>query len=111
MRKDTRFRRPDRHEIESRLPAGMVSDAQSISVWNMMLQADDPAEVARWYRTYRDSKYCSLPKSQLRAMRDTMITAMREGNSQDPHPRTEKRKGIHYADYEKEWHDRPRKGV
>lgn len=111
MRKDTRFRRPERSEIESRLPSGTLGDAQAIGVWNMMLQADDPAEVAHWYRTYRDSKHCSLPREKLRSMRDTMITAMRESNRQDPKPRLEKHKGTHYMNYEKEWQDKIRKGA
>jgi hypothetical protein len=29
-------------------------------------------------------------------MRDTMITAMREANRQDPNPRKEKKAGVHY---------------
>lgn len=111
MRKDTRFQRPERSELESRLPKGTLKDAQSIGVWNMMLQADDPGEVTRWYRAYRDSKHCTLPRNQLRAMRDTMITAMRESNQKDPKPRMEKRKGIHFMDYEKEWQDKMRKGA
>lgn len=96
MRKDTRFRRPERQEIESRLPAGTLSDPQALGIWNMMLRADDPSEVAHTYRMYRDSKYCSVPRESLRSMRDTMIICMREENKKDPAPRKEKKKGIHY---------------
>jgi hypothetical protein len=111
MRRDTRFARPERSELEGRLPSGTLSVPQAMGVWNMMLQADDPSEVCRWYRTYRDSDHCTLPREQLRAMRDTMITAMRESNRQDPKRRTEKRKGTHYPNYETEWHTSERKGA
>jgi hypothetical protein len=96
MRKDTRFARPDRSEIETKLPAGCLSDAQCMGIWNMMLQSDSPGEVARWYRSYRDSDHCTVPRQKLRAMRDTMITAMREANKKDPNPRKEKQAGVHY---------------
>lgn len=76
----------------------------------MMLQADDPSEVCRWYRTYRDSDHCAVPREKLRAMRDTMITAMREENRKDKSPRKEKKKGVHYMDYENTWHPAMRKG-
>lgn len=111
MRRDTRFARPERSELEQRLPPGTLADSQAMGIWNMMLQADDPSEIARWYRTYRDSKHCTLPREQLRAMRDTMITAMREENRKDPSKRIEKRKNIHYEDYEKTWHTNERKGA
>ena len=96
MRKDTRFARPDRTEIESTLPPGTLSDAQALGVWNMMLQSDDPGEVCRWYRSYRDSEHCTTPRKNLRAMRDTMVTSMREANRKDPNPRKEKKAGVHY---------------
>jgi hypothetical protein len=96
MRKDTRFARPERSEIESKLPSGVLKEAQALGIWNMMLQADDPSEVCRWYRTYRDSDHCAVPQKNLRAMRDTMITAMREANRKDPKPRKEKKLGVHY---------------
>ncbi len=99
MRKDTRFRRPERHEIESRLPAGTLSDPQALGVWNMMLQCDDPSDVAHKYRSYRDSEHCSIPRKKLRDMRDIMITSMREANKEDPSPRKEKKKGKHYQGY------------
>jgi hypothetical protein len=103
MRKDTRFARPDRTEIESRLPPGTLSDAQALGIWNLCLQADDPSEVAHWYRSYRDSNHCSVPRQKLRAMRDTMITAMRESNRQDSKPRKEKKAGVHYHTYPDGW--------
>ena len=96
MRKDTRFRRPERQEIESRLPAGTLADPQALGIWNMMLQCDDPSDVSHKYRSYRDSKQCSVPRQHLRSMRDTMITAMREANREDPNPRKEKKAGVHY---------------
>jgi hypothetical protein len=110
MRKDTRFRRPERSEIESRLPSKILSDPQALGVWNMMLRGDDPSEIAHTYRTYRDSKHCTVPREHLRAMRDTMITSMREANREDPHPRKEKRKGVHYNGYNDGWQPR-RKGA
>ena len=99
MRKDTRFNRPERADIESRLPKQILSHPQALGIWNMMLQADDPSDVSHKYRSYRDSEHCSVPREHLRAMRDTMITAMRESNAKDPHPRKEKRMGTHYDAY------------
>ena len=103
MRKDTRFKRPERHEIESRLPPGTLSDSQAIGVWNMMLRGDDPSDIAHTYRSFRDSSYCSVPREKLRAMRDTMITAMREANREDLKPRKEKKKGVHYHTHPDGW--------
>lgn len=110
MRKDTRFRRPDRQEIENRLAPGTLADAQALGVWNMMLRCDDPGDVARTYRSYRDSDHCTVPRDKLRNMRDTMITAMREENAKDPTPRKEKRVGVHYDAYNHGW-QRPRTGA
>jgi hypothetical protein len=110
MRKDTRFNRPDRSDIESRLPQGILKDPQALGVWNMMLQNDDPSDVSHTYRSFRDSKYCSVPRRDLRTMRDTMITAMREANSQDPNPRKERKKGVHYSTMPDGWMPR-RKGA
>lgn len=111
MRRDTRFKRPSREELESRLPSDVLSGPEEMGVWNMILQSDDPSEVARWYRSYRDSPNCTLPKKKLRAMRDVMITAMREANKSDPSRRVEKKKGTHYMDYENEWLLSPRQGA
>lgn len=97
MRKDTRFRRPERPEIESRLTPGTLADAQAMGVWNMMLRCDDPSDVSRTYRSYRDSKHCTVPRIKLRNMRDIMIAAMREENAKDPTPRKEKKSGVHYS--------------
>jgi hypothetical protein len=97
MRKDTRFARPDRAEIESKLPPGILSNAQALGVWNMMLRGDDPSDIAHTYRSYRDSKYCEVPRDHLRAMRDAMVTSMREANRKDSKPRKEKKKGVHYS--------------
>ena len=99
MRKDTRFRRPDRAEIEARLPSGTLDDPQALGIWNMVLRSSDPSEVAHWYRSYRDSDLCQVPRKSLRAMRDTMIQCMREANKEDPSPRKEKKKGKHYQGY------------
>ena len=103
MRKDTRFRRPERREIESRLPNGVLKDPQALGVWNMMLQNDDPSDVSHTYRNFRDSGHCTVPREHLRAMRDTMIMAMREANREDPKPRKEKKKGTHYHHYPDGW--------
>lgn len=76
----------------------------------MMLQCDDPSDVSHKYRSYRDSAHCTVPREDLRAMRDTMITSMREANREDPRPRKEKRKGVHYNGYNDGWQPR-RKGA
>lgn len=111
MRKDTRFNRPPRETLESKLPAGTLSGSQEMGIWNMILQADDPSEVCRWYRNYRDSPHCEVPREKLRAMRDTMIEGMRSENKKDPSRRVEKKKGVHYMDYENEWILKPRTGA
>jgi hypothetical protein len=103
MRKDTRFARPDRAEIESKLPSGILSNAQALGVWNMMLRGDDPSDIAHTYRSYRDSKYCEVPRDHLRAMRDAMVTSMREANRKDSKPRKEKKKGVHYSTMPDGW--------
>ena len=96
MRKDTRFARPEQSELTAKLPAGCLSDAQSLGIWNLMTRCDDPSDVAHMYRSYRDSNHCTVPREKLRAMRDTMVTAMREANKKDPNPRKEKQAGVHY---------------
>ena len=103
MRKDTRFRRPDRSEIEAKLPNGILRDPQALGVWNMMLRGDDPSDIAHTYRSFRDSSHCTVPREHLRAMRDTMISSMREANRKDPNPRVEKKKGIHYDSMPDGW--------
>jgi hypothetical protein len=96
MRRDTRFARPERAELESRLPTGTLSDPQALGVWEFFLRCDDPSDVSHAYRSYRDSAHCSVPKVKLRAMRDTMVQSMREANRQDSSPRKEKKAGVHY---------------
>lgn len=103
MRKDTRFRRPERQDIEAKLPPGTLKNPQALGIWNMMLQCDDPSDVAHKYRSYRDSDHCSVPKNHLRSMRDAMITAMREENQKDPRPRKEKKARVHYHTYPDGW--------
>jgi len=44
-------------------------------------------------------------------MRDTLILSMREENKKLKVPRKEKKKGVHYMDYENEWVDKPRTGA
>jgi len=111
MRRDTRFKRPAREDLEANLPSNTLSDNQTIGIWNMMLQSDDPSEVSRWYRSYRDSLHCSVPREKLRAMRDTMILGMREENRKDSAKRVERKKGTHYSDYENERALKPREGA
>ena len=110
MRKNTEFRKPPREDIEARLPKGTLSDPQALGVWNMMLRGGDPSDIAHTYRSFRDSKYCDVPRNKLKSMRDTMIECMREENKKDPHPRLEKKKGKHYHQYPDNWMP-PRKGA
>lgn len=60
---------------ESRLN---LSDPQTLGIWNLMKQADDPSHVSYIYRSHCNSKHCSVPKEHLRRMRDVMINDMRE---------------------------------
>jgi hypothetical protein len=110
MRRDTRFARPDRSEIEAKLPPGTLADAQALGIWNLVLQCDDPSDVAYRYRSYRDSPHCTVPREKLRAMRDAMITSMRESNKNDKNPRKEKQSGVHY-DKHNDGHVRMRRGA
>lgn len=110
MRKDTRFARPPREEIEAKLPPGTLADAEALGIFNLMLQSDDPSEVAYRYRSYRDSSHCTVPKDRLRKMRDAMITSMREANKQDSNPRKHKQAGVHYDKYNDGW-VKPRSGA
>lgn len=61
-----------------------LKDAQTLGIWNLMKQADDPSHVSHLYRQYRDSKYCAVPKEHLRRMRDVMISDMREHEKNSP---------------------------
>jgi len=105
MRRDTRFKRPSREDLEARLPSGIFKDSQATVVWNMMLQSDDPSEVCRWFRTYRDSPHCNVPREDLRKMRDAVIAGMRESNKEDVKPRLERKMNSHYPDYLNTWHN------
>lgn len=55
-----------------------LGDQQALGIWNMFKGADDPSHVAHIYRSYKNSKYCAVPKDQLRRMRDVMIADMKE---------------------------------
>jgi hypothetical protein len=110
MRNDTRFARPERSEIESKLPIGCLSDPQALGIWMMMLQSDNPSEVSHYYRSYRDSSHCTVPREKIRSMRDTMIASMREANRADNKPRKEKQAGVHYDKYN-DGFLKPRKGA
>jgi hypothetical protein len=68
-------------------------DAQTLGIWNMFKNCDDPSAVAHTYRNYRDSKYCTVPKEHLRQMRDTMIRDMREHEAQSKRPRKQTQVG------------------
>jgi len=61
-----------------------LADPQTLGVWNMMKNADDPSHVAFIYRSQCNSKYCSVPKEHLRHMRDTMVKDMREHERNSP---------------------------
>jgi len=111
MRIDTRFPRHPRSEIEGRLKSNTLSHPQSYGVWSIFLQCDDPSDVAHKFRSYRDSKYCSIPREDLRDMRDTLIESMRESNQKLKNPRKERKKGVHYPDYTDNWNNSYRTGA
>lgn len=111
MRRDTRFPRPERSELESRLAPGTLNHPQAYGVWSIFLQCDDPSDVAHKFRSYRDSPHCEIPREKLRDMRDVLIQGMRESNRNSDKPLKEKHKGVHYMDYEKVWTDNPRTGA
>lgn len=70
-----------------------LADQQTLGIWNMFKTADDPSHVSHLYRNYKDSKYCSVPKDQLRRMRDVMIADMKEQNSKSDKPRKQTQVG------------------
>ena len=70
-----------------------LSDAQQLGIWNLMKQADDPSHVCHLYRSYKDSKYCTVPRAILRRMRDVMIADMKEQNKTSLNPRKQKQTG------------------
>jgi len=70
-----------------------LADPQILGIWNMFKNADDPSHVSHLYRNYRASKYCTVPKNQLRRMRDVMISDMKEQNKQSEKPRKQTQVG------------------
>lgn len=94
------FPRPDRSVIEERLAPGTLDNHESRVIWGFMLRCADPSEVAHTYRNYRDSPHCEVPREKLRSMRDALIVSMREANKELGGIKKEKRKAIHYPDYE-----------
>jgi hypothetical protein len=70
-----------------------LGDAQTLGIWNLMKQADDPSHVAHLYRQYRDSKHCSVPKDHLRRMRDVMVSDMHENERNSPTRKKQKQVG------------------
>lgn len=99
MRKDTRFARHSHQELTEKLPSGSLGDSQALAIWNFLLRCDDPSDVSHMYRSFRDGKHCDVPKETLRAMRDTMITSMREMNKKDSNPRVETQRGRNTSAY------------
>jgi hypothetical protein len=93
MRNDTRFARSDRETLTTKLPPGTLNSPQAQGIWEFMLRCDDPSHVAHTYRSYRDSDKCEVPRQSLRAMRDVMITDMREQNKLSKKPRVETQVG------------------
>jgi hypothetical protein len=76
-----------------------------------MLRCSDPSDVAHAFRAYRDSPHCTVPHEKLRAMRDTLIIAMREANKSSDRPLKERKKNRHYPDYFNTWHPSERKSA
>ena len=70
-----------------------LGDTQTLGIWNLMKNADDPSHVSHLYRQYRDSKYCAVPKEHLRRMRDVLIADMREQNAKTGKPRKQTQVG------------------
>ena len=70
-----------------------LADPQTLGIWNMMKNADDPSHVAYIYRSHCNSKHCTVPKEHLRHMRDTMVRDMREHERNSPKPRKQTQVG------------------
>ena len=70
-----------------------LADPQTLGVWNMFKNADDPSHVSFLYHNYKNSKHCSVPKNQLRRMRDVMISDMKEKNKESDKPRKQTQVG------------------
>ena len=68
-------------------------DAQTLGIWNSLKNCDDPSHVSHMFRSYRDSKHCSVPRAILRHMRDVLIRDMREQNANSDNPRKQKQTG------------------
>ena len=105
------YPKPNRDYIEERLPPGTISNHEEGVIWGFFLRCSDPSDVAHTYRSYRDSPYCNTSKEKLRAMRDTLIEAMRSYNKELGSPGKEKRRGIHFPDYRNERYLQDRKSA
>jgi hypothetical protein len=103
IRKDTRFNRHSYSELTEKLPSGTLSHPEARGIWEFMNRCDDPSDVARTYRSYRDSHRCNVPRPSLRAMRDAIINSMREMNKKDPKPRVQKQIGNNVPRHNDGW--------
>ena len=70
-----------------------LADPQTLGIWNMFKNADDPSHVSFLYHNYKNSKHCSVPKNQLRRMRDVMISDMKEQEKNSPKRRKQTQVG------------------
>ena len=70
-----------------------LADPETLGIWNMFKNADDPSHVSHLYRSYGGSKHCSVPKNQLRLMRDVMINDMKEHEKNSPNRRKQTQVG------------------
>jgi hypothetical protein len=61
-------------------PVGRLNlgNPETLAIWNFFKNADDPSHAAHIYRSYCNSKHCSVPKQHLRHMRDVIVSDMRE---------------------------------
>lgn len=110
MIKDTRYPRSERPILEGKLPPGTLSDTQAAGIWEFFMRCDDPSDVAHMYRSYRDSDRCTLPRENLRAMRDTMVNDMRESNRMSKKPRIQTQRGNNTPGYN-DGYQSPRKSA
>lgn len=81
------------HSEEEDMVKVNLKDPQTLGIWNMFRNADDPSHVSHLYRQYKDSKYCAVPKNQLRRMRDVMIQDMRENEKKSANRRKQTQVG------------------
>jgi hypothetical protein len=70
-----------------------LSNQEQLGIWNMFKGADDPSHVCHLYRSYKNSKYCSVPHNVLRRMRDVMISDMKEQEAKTKKPRRQTQVG------------------